>query len=482
MERYQWFLEKSGVDFKQYQYDGVQWCFQRETQPLSILGAQEEKEAGKVPIYGGIIADEMGLGKTIMMIATFVVHFVPKTLIILPNVILDQWRNEILRTTGHHALIYHGTNKKKITLQQLNAATIVITTYHSIFTVSKRKKANPSQETTTPNSDSLLHDIEWDRIVFDEAHHMRNKTRIYFAAKLLRSKIRWLITGTPVQNKRKDLLRLYSILNIPQSFYNKYRAELLQNIVLKRSKKDVGIHLPNLNIDSLSVLWENNNERSLSLAVHDAIPFAEKFQKLRLLLKARQTCILSSLLKTDISPSILDDSIPNKHEFYSIALLGASKIHAVVQSVLSNKANGKGKLIFCHFRNEIDIIVQLLREGGISNICAFDGRMSQAERFLRITQVFEVIVLQIQTGCEGLNLQKNFSEIYFVSPHWNPAIEDQAIARCHRIGQTQQVHVFRFYMDNFIQPTFQDQHKHTLDKYILSVQQNKREISTDTFK
>ena len=57
--------------------------------------------------------------------------------------------------------------------------------------------------------------------------------------------------------------------------------------------------------------------------------------------------------------------------------------------------------------------------------------------------------MQIQTGCEGLNLQENYSEIYFVSPHWNPAIEDQAIARCHRIGQLKQVYVFRFKMEGF---------------------------------
>ena len=54
--------------------------------------------------------------------------------------------------------------------------------------------------------------------------------------------------------------------------------------------------------------------------------------------------------------------------------------------------------------------------------------------------------MQIQTGCEGLNLQDNFSEIYFTSPHWNPCVEDQAIARCHRIGQKKTVYVFKFEM------------------------------------
>ena len=59
-----------------------------------------------------------------------------------------------------------------------------------------------------------------------------------------------------------------------------------------------------------------------------------------------------------------------------------------------------------------------------------------------------ILILQIRAGCEGLNLQNEFSDVYFVSPNWNPTLEDQAIARCHRIGQQKEVSVFRFYMDN----------------------------------
>jgi len=87
--------------------------------------------------------------------------------------------------------------------------------------------------------------------------------------------------------------------------------------------------------------------------------------------------------------------------------------------------------------------------------------------------------LQIQTGCEGLNLQADYSEIYFVSPHWNPSVEDQAIARCHRIGQTKPVFVFRFVMDGFDNPPVDDivpRKGVSIDDYVTFVQEKKREF------
>jgi SNF2 family DNA or RNA helicase len=85
----------------------------------------------------------------------------------------------------------------------------------------------------------------------------------------------------------------------------------------------------------------------------------------------------------------------------------------------------------------------------------------------------EVLILQIQTGCEGLNLQENYNEIYFVSAHWNPAVEEQAIARCHRIGQKKEVFVFRFEMGGFIEDT------KSLEKYVDTVQVNKKAIASE---
>ena len=92
----------------------------------------------------------------------------------------------------------------------------------------------------------------------------------------------------------------------------------------------------------------------------------------------------------------------------------------------------------------------------------------------------EVLILQIQTGCEGLNLQEHYSEIYFVSPHWNPCVEDQAIARCHRIGQKKEVQVYRFNMGNFGEERngdgdFMDT---TIESHVTKVQEEKRAIAS----
>ena len=78
----------------------------------------------------------------------------------------------------------------------------------------------------------------------------------------------------------------------------------------------------------------------------------------------------------------------------------------------------------------------------------------------------QVLIAQIQTCCEGLNLQ-HFSEVYFTTPHWNPAVEDQAIARAHRIGQKNKVSVYRFITKFKVSMS--------LDEYCISVQQKKRE-------
>lgn len=461
MERFRWFVKKAGIHYKQHQYDGVQWCLQN--------------ELAKSKVRGGIIADEMGLGKTITAIGLMITNFMTKTLIVLPNVLIEQWVSEIHRTTGHKPLVFYGAEKKMITLDQLSSAPIVITSYSHI-----------SVSLDDPMcSKSMLHMVQWNRVIFDEAHHLRNKNARYCGAKLLASPIKWLITGTPIQNKRRDFYNLCSVVGLPASYYTEPDniQELLETYVLRRTKSQAGIKLPNVELGCKTVEWVTEDERVLSEDIHNAIFMADSIERLKLIIKARQICILPTLLKNSIQ-NMVDDNIIPKSESHVGALSSSSKLDAVLDTLLSRRENGNGKLIFCHFRVEIDTIVSRLKEAGITSVATFDGRTSLNKRAKTLREKVEFLVLQIQTGCEGLNLQDNFSEVYFVSPNWNPAIEEQAIARCHRIGQIKPVHVFRFQMTTYqklepLLPFSEETVSPSLDQYIQNVQSVKREIIED---
>jgi len=98
-----------------------------------------------------------------------------------------------------------------------------------------------------------------------------------------------------------------------------------------------------------------------------------------------------------------------------------------------------------------------------------DGRVSKRQRKAILGNIVDVLIIQIKTGSEGLNLQ-NYNEVYFVTPDWNPQTEQQAIARCHRIGQTKKVEVFRFVMSPY------HEEGSNIEMYSEQVQVNKREI------
>ena len=110
------------------------------------------------------------------------------------------------------------------------------------------------------------------------------------------------------------------------------------------------------------------------------------------------------------------------------------------------------------------MVYQKLVEGGAGSVVILDGRVSPKQRSLVLAAKNDVMIVQINTGCEGLNLQEHYSEVYFVSPHWNPSVEDQAVARCHRFGQLKCVNVHRFHMA-------QDE---SMDQYVTSLQGKKR--------
>jgi len=448
VQRFHDFLTHAGLQHKDYQTQGIQFCLRNEMR--AGAGAAIDQAC----VLGGIVADEMGLGKTIMMIGLTISNFKKRTLIVLPVALVKQWEQQILKTAGHHALVYYGAEKRKITPEMLAEAPVVITTYgHMIH---------------RPNSHRLhpLYALKWDRVIFDEAHHVRGRnTRIFKSVETLSANIRWFVTGTPIQNSIHDLYALCALLGLPAAYYtNKDNLrEIVKTYVLKRTKKSVGLSLPPLTTKTIVVKWDSQEEMILSRNLHSGIGclnvpalvdqdptdattspsipawFPEPSPvKIGRMIQAKQSCIYPRLACRKSVPRMP----PTEDENYS------SKISKVVRTILSRKDNGKRKIVFCHFRGEIDYIQQRLVTAFPSLVVRYlDGRTSESERRVILAPDAEinVLILQIQTCCEGLNLQQ-FSEVYFVSPDWNPAVEDQAIARCHRFGQTEPVSVFRFVM------------------------------------
>jgi SNF2 family DNA or RNA helicase len=463
MERFKHLIKNAKFNFKDYQYEGVKWCISNELNPNP-----PEK------CRGGIIADEMGLGKTIMMIGTMFVNYLPQTLIVVPPVLIQQWYNEIYKTAGHKALLYYGPDKKLITKYDIQKVPIILTTY-----------------TTLIRKDCILKEIIWDRVIFDEAHHLRNSnTEKFRNSNRLKARIKWLVTGTPIQNKFQDFVNLCSIAGIKRKIYGDENVwKMYSNyFLLRRTKQQVGIDLKRVTKTNCIVGWKNNKEMSLSKEIHSLLPnqtYVSANQKYKLakcfgkggiltaLLRARQSCVFPALMKKNIRQFSQQGMISGE---LLEAVKYTSKLDAAIDLMLERKDNGKGKIIFCHFHKEIDMICERLLEGGMKKVVKYDGRNSGGKNLSIIAEPADALVFQIQTGCEGLNLQEHFSEIYFVSPHWNPFIEEQAIARCHRIGQKEYVSIFKFEMSGF-NKNEENIDTISLEKYINKVQDDKRQIS-----
>ena len=495
LSRFRTWLSLTGLDEKEHQVTGMEWCLRHELSMKTALSMR-----------GGILADEMGLGKTILMMGCIISNFKPRTLIVVPLSLLKQWCGVVEKFglgLSSRMILWHGGRIKRISPSQLRQAHIVITTYGMI-----------SQRTEYP---SMLYDILWNRIIYDEAHHMRNmKTRIFCGAKLLRAQISWLVTGTPLQNRTEDLKALLYLLgyNGRQIATNASLLSILSSRLLRRTKKQVGLHLPEVHQHNIMVDWKSAPEAKLARDIHQHISFVpptfgnvdaimnhlSNFV-LPMMTRARQLCIYPQLLYMAFrkmqARGLVPDDVPLRQ------IRTASKLEAVMAVLVSRRNNRRQKLVFSHYRGELDELSRRLKVAGISNAIV-DGRSSKKMRELLLSpplsftdwsllskkhletpevifhkiktfMIPDVLLVQIQTACEGLNLQ-HYQEIYFTSPHWNPAVEDQAVARVHRIGQSQPVDVFRFIMQGFGRNSI------SLDRYCALVQKKKRALTSSIIK
>lgn len=456
------YIKKNNYNGEKHQKEGILWCKNIEINGITLNGKK---------YFSGILGDEMGLGKTAQMIGLILENFKLHTLIIVPRGLLEQWTETIRKTLNHEPLIYHGVNKKTVSLpSDLEGSAIVLSTYGTF-----------SQEDKKGNF-GLLHKMKWDRIIFDEAHHLRNiNTKNNKAGKACKSSHKWLITGTPIQNGIKDFYGLCEIIGLDKDYYRRNVEKIAENLYLKRTKKEIKLNLSEMEVKKEIVRWETEKEKEFAEDVHYLLNFSE-IKEMRennvftkavmhhfaLLHKARQTCIDTSLMEENLKMMKELNLIDKKID---IELINSfqSKLNAVCKKIIKNKNNGYKKLVFCHFLHEINKIEKVVRAENM-NVKIFNGSttISERENILNDKSI-DIIILQINTGCEGLNLQE-FNEIYFISAHWNPAIEEQAIARCHRMGQKKKVIVYKFEM----RPFDEECKTKSLDNYIDVVQKRKR--------
>jgi len=494
---YMQFLTANTFDHKPFQEDCFEWCMKKE-QAQQVEQQQKQR--------GGIIALEMGLGKTIVMLAVTFCNPKDQTLIVVPKSLLSQWISILKKTTSTPSLlVYHnGYNSlKKITKTDLKKYQIVLTTYSH---VSLPKKNQPAKrEQVLPHHIPFLNQFKWDRVICDEAHHASHRsTSAYKGIVLLNTGMMWMITGTPIQNKKSELTNLLYLItkSTAAAFAN------IKDMVYFRTKANVAISMPPLHEHNITVECKTNAEEELSRHIHSMVEYCNVPKKsiameevmeedprvltMKYFTLARQACVYLPMLQRTIwrfEAKIREHNMSNKQdptinsesEYSSInpsdLYTSESKVDSLITTIRERINNGCGKLIMCYFHEEIDAIAARLAPYG-KRIVTLDGRSMKRERTAALTKPADILIGQIRMCSEGLNLQEHYSEVYFTSPHFNPAIEQQAIARCWRIGQKKEVNVFRFI--NHYKETKKDSafvvREHTMDTYSEKIQLKKQEI------
>ncbi|KAJ3505689.1 hypothetical protein NLJ89_g7288 [Agrocybe chaxingu] len=171
--------------------------------------------------HGGMLADEMGMGKTIQIISLFVSDACRPNLVIAPTVAIMQWRNELeAHTEGLKVLVWHGSSRES-DVEALKKYDVVLTTYAVLESCFRKQQSGFKRKGMIVKEKSLVHQIEWKRIVLDEAHNIKERsTNTAKAAFELKAKYRWCLSGTPLQNRVGELYSLIRFLGgDPFSYY-----------------------------------------------------------------------------------------------------------------------------------------------------------------------------------------------------------------------------------------------------------------------
>jgi superfamily II DNA or RNA helicase len=421
--------------------------------------------------WGGILADDMGLGKTVQALSMFS-HYAStngslKALVVCPTTLIYNWENEIKKFTPSLSWCIHHGSLRTRNPEDFNKANVVITTYGTL------------------RSDiQLMMKILFDYVVLDESQAIKNpSSKVTKAACLLTAKNRLCMSGTPLQNNTFDVYAQMNFLNpgllgSVEFFRNEFSTpidkfgeqeqkdhlrKLLYPFILRRTKEQVAKDLPEKTETILFCEMEEaqrNVYEAYRNVYRDRIMGVIEGQGI----DKSQLTILQGLMKLRQicdSPAILNEE--EKYPNHSI------KLDELTREITENIGEHKA-LVFSQFLGMLALIKEKLKENNIS-FDYFDGSTPPHERE-RAIQNFQnnedcrVFLISLKAGGVGLNLTAA-DYVYIVDPWWNPAVEQQAIDRTHRIGQTKNIFAYRMIC------------KDTIEDKILQLQERKRILAKE---
>lgn len=434
-----------------HQLVGIEWMLDKETSGTNVEGA-----VGKTRIYGGLQCDDMGLGKTIQTMAVIKNNPKPRTLIVAPVAMLPTWI-EISERSGF--TVYNVDDGKWTKSAAGARSSVYVAGYERIC-----------------HSPSLVR-AGFDRIVLDEAHRIANPSTLSaIMMRTIDAPLRWALTGTPIINKMRDLVSLFSFIGVPTGKLYKWKDDLYEDLigelVIHRSMNSIrGIvetapPVPTIEQVRLDFKTEEEAEfyrgiqgtlsHMLTRLQHDILSNQER---LVLLMRLRQ---LSVHPQTYIN-AMRRSSSKYKREDWSGP---STKVDALCDTVDKEVPEGRRFLVFCSFVDEMNIIREALEERG-HLVGMYNGAMNSEERRAALSAGTDVLLVQIQAGGVGLNLQQ-YNRVIFMSPWWSSALMDQAIARTVRMGQREKVRV-SFYM-------LAEEQSENIDKIMMDKANAKREL------
>ena len=421
-----------------YQHDGLDW--------LSFLG-----EHG----LGGVLADDMGLGKTIQVLAHILAERAAKrltgpVLIVMPTSLIPNWCSEAKRFAPVlKVLTLHGPDRAA-KFSEIAVHDVVLTTYALLF-----------------RDEDALAEPKFSLAVFDEAQAIKNpQAKAALAARRIRADRRIVMSGTPLENHLGELwaqvdLVLPGLLGPQKAFATRFRTPIekfgddarskilekrLKPFLLRRTKSEVASDLPAKTEITRPVALEGGQRElyeTLRLAmnkkVRDAVAARGIKQSsivvLDALLKLRQACCDPALVK-----------LPSARK-----VKGSAKREMLLEMLAELIEEGRRVLVFSQFTEMLDLIEADLGAQKIPYL-RLDGstidRATPVQRFQALE--VPVFLISLKAGGVGLNLTAADTVIHY-DPWWNPAVENQATDRAHRIGQDKPVFVYKLVCSNTIE-------------------------------